>query len=123
MSPRHTTPVTTRHGEAYTRRTEPWTTDAAVRELTQRLQDRTGLARERCVEIAEAHRSRFWVNSDGQLRIKTSDGNFEPRASDPFAFLVGRIANLIDTEGKLPKPKTPEEMQASLREHVPYGNP
>lgn len=109
---------TNRHAERYKQRTEPWTGETTYNELVRRIQEATGVTRERAHELAKAHEGKFAVTLDGQLRGPDHDDR-----GDPFGRTVNFIANIVDEEGKAPEPRTPEQIQEVQRRAVGYSRP
>ncbi|CAN5692356.1 hypothetical protein BH24GEM1_BH24GEM1_31810 [soil metagenome] len=117
MSPRVPTTPANRHAEKYRQRTERWTEQEAYQEFYRRIREATGLDAERAHEIAAARKHKLAVTLDGELK----GPDFEHDRGDPFGREITRIVNMIDAEGRLPQPKTFEEIQAARKASGEYA--
>ena len=116
--PRTATAPTNRHAEKYRQRAEPWIAEAVNSEGVHRIREATGVGTERAHEIWNQHKHHFAITMDGQLKGPDRDDR-----GDPFGRWVTRIANMIDAEGKMPEPKTMEQIVAAQRAAVGFAAP
>ena len=102
---------------------EERTVGRIIHKLGQAIETRR-VPREPAQEAARRHSHRVGLSGDGHPLVFADTARSRTwQDQDPILRLAEHIASTLDDENQVPELKTPEQIQAAQRQHVPYGNP